>query len=283
MTPNEPDPDAWCSVASAWSGEPMAGTAPRADIWVVVEQSHGWGAASLARAEHGVRVVMARPLRGHHHPPRAWIAWSAASTPLLRRAPLEDPVEVAGWDLADVARGAFDDWGEPVTDPLLLVCTNGRRDRCCGHIGGRVARELAETPDADFILRSTHLGGHRFAPTALLLPWGVLHGRLTTDEALQLLVSARSGRSIAPTLRGYSTLPAPGQVAEAHARVITGYDGLTACAVSLSPEPSGDRARAEVDVPGVGAVAVELRREIADVLPSCGKHVEATPRWVVGP
>lgn len=259
----------------------MAGTAPRADVWVVVEQSESWGSAPLARSEHGVRVVMARRLRGHHHPPRAWIAWSAASSPVLRRGRLHDPREVADWDLADVARGAFDDWGDPVADPLLLLCTNGRRDRCCGHVGGRIARQLADTPDADFILRSTHLGGHRFAPTALLLPWGALHGRLDLDSVQALLDEARAGRSVARTLRGYGTLPAPAQVAEAHVRLVTGYVELAACDVRLTPDPSADRARAEVDVPGGGTVVVHLRREVADVLPSCGKHLEPTPRWVV--
>jgi hypothetical protein len=259
----------------------MAGTAPRTDIWIVVEQSQGWGTAPLARSEHGVRVVMAQPLRARRQPPRAWIAWSASPTPVLRRARLADPHEVADWDLAEVVGGAFDDWGEPVAEPLLLVCTNGRRDRCCGHIGGRVARRLADTDDADFILRSTHLGGHRFAPTALLLPWGALHGRLSADDALQLLAAARVGRGIATTLRGYSTLPPPAQVAEAHARLITRYLGLPACDVRLTLDASGERANAEVLVPGVGHLPVTLRREIADVLASCGKHLEPTPRWVV--
>ena len=36
-----------------------------------------------------------------------------------------------------------------------------------------------------------------------------------------------------------------------------------------------------VEVPGQGSLSVELRREVAEVLPSCGKHVEPTPRWVV--
>lgn len=276
-----PDPDVWCSIASAWSAEPMTGTAPRADVWVVVEQEDGWGSAPLARAEHGVRVVMARTLRGHRHPPRAWIGWPRATGLVLRSATVGDPREVAHWDLGDVAGGAFDDWGEPVPDPLLLLCTNGRRDRCCGHLGGRVARQLTDDPAADRILRSTHLGGHRFAPTALLLPWGALHGRLTAESALAVLTEARAGRSIASTLRGYSTLPPPAQVAEAHARVVTGYEGLSACTVAVEVEPGGDRARAVVEVPGTGPVVVALRREIADVLPSCGKHLEPTPRWRV--
>ena len=197
--------------------------------------------------------------------------------------PLADSDEVAAWDLAAVAAGEYDDRGEPVADPLLLVCANGRRDRCCGHVGRRLARELAEHPArvSGSILTSTHLGGHRFAPTALLLPWGVLHGRLDVDSATAVLSAARSGHSPAATLRGYSTLSAPAQVAEAHARVRTGHRGLAALPVRVEVDPAGERAHAVVEVPGHGSVSVELRQEVAEVLPSCGKHLEPTPRWVV--
>lgn len=269
-------------MASALADEPMPGTAPAADWWVVVEHQAGWGAAPLARTEHGVRVVMARPLRGFERAPQVWIARAASpggERPWLRRGPVDAPEEVADWDLAEIAAGGFDSWGKPVDEPVLLLCANGRRDRCCGHIGGRLASDLAEHPDAASILTSTHLGGHRFAPTALLLPWGVLHGRLDHDSLLQVLHDARAGRTPEWSLRGHSTLAAPAQVAEVHARAATGYQGLAPLAVDVTI--SGEHASAVVHVPGAGQVRVALRRDVPDVLPSCGKQPEPTARWVV--
>ncbi len=213
----------------------MVGTAPRADVWVAVEHPSGWGEAPLARAGNGVRVVMARGPRtggpedagagGHPASGRVWVAY-ATGTPVLRVGTVDQPEEVAAWDLAAVAAGSLRDWGTVASDPLLLVCANGRRDRCCGHTGGRLADELWSGPHRDRVLTCTHLGGHRFAPTALLLPFGALHGRLDAPTAARLLADADAGRMRAVTLRGMSTLAEPAQVAEAHVRAATGYAGL---------------------------------------------------------
>ena len=282
MSATAADPDAWCSVASRASGEPQIGTAPRADVWVVVEHAAGWGDAHLTRSEHGVRVVMARPMRGHERPPQAWVAYTGPH-PHLRRARIGDPAEVAAWDLAAVAAGELATWGSAVHEPLLLVCANGRRDRCCGHAGRRLARELGDTPAAGVVLTSTHLGGHRFSPTALLLPWGVLHGRLDRAAALAILTGARIGSTPEATLRGHSALSAPEQVAEAHARRVTGYSGLAPLPVSVEIAPGGSVAIATVTTPSGARLAARLRRDVVDVLASCGKSAEPTARWVVDP
>ncbi|MBV9923283.1 MAG: hypothetical protein JOY78_20875 [Pseudonocardia sp.] len=59
--------------------------------------------------------------------------------------------------------------GRPVDDPLLLVCTHGRRDRCCALDGRALVRALVEAGEPD-VWECSHLSGHRFAPTALVLP-----------------------------------------------------------------------------------------------------------------
>jgi hypothetical protein len=51
---------------------------------------------------------------------------------------------------------------------MLLVCTNGRRDVCCALWGQRFyAAAAALLPN---VWQTTHLGGHRFAATAVSLP-----------------------------------------------------------------------------------------------------------------
>ena len=245
-----PDPGGpRCSEVSRQAAEPMAGTAPRADVWVAVEHPPGWGDADLTRSGHGVRVLMVRGPRARPDsaapsasasaspspsvsasaspspsgspsaspslsgspsaPPsesgtevdmlrtpdagvRVWVGY-ATRTPTLRLGRVDRPDVVAGWDLADIAAGALRDWGRADPDPLLLVCANGRRDRCCGHSGGRLADALWRGPYTDRVLTCTHLGGHRFAPTALLLPIGALHGRLDEDAAAGLLTAATGG------------------------------------------------------------------------------------------
>ena len=68
-------------------------------------------------------------------------------------------------------------------DPLWLVCTNGKRDRCCAELGRPIAGLLAqEWPEGTW--ETTHLGGHRFSGTLLALPSGLTLGRLDTSNVL---------------------------------------------------------------------------------------------------
>jgi len=57
----------------------------------------------------------------------------------------------------------------------LLVCTHGRRDACCGSSGTRLVgalRDLDLMAGRVRLWRTSHTGGHRFAPTFYLLPEG---------------------------------------------------------------------------------------------------------------
>lgn len=275
-----------CSELSRAGGEAMPGTAPLATIWVVVEHPTGWADAPLARAGSGVRVLMARAGRDRSPQPgraaRVWVA-HLDPEPTLRVGTVADPAEVAGWDLAGMAAGALRGWGHPDPDPLLLVCANGRRDRCCGLHGGRLAQHLQAGQGGDRVLTSTHLGGHRFAPTALVLPTGALHGRLSADAAADLLPLARSGSTAAASLRGFSTHTAVQQVAEAHARRVSGHTGGLPLEVRTLSE-DGPEARVRVWLPGgLGALDVRVLAEPARAVLSCGRPAEATTRWhVVG-
>ena len=283
MTTSDPR----CSVQSMAAGEPMPGSAPRADIWIVVEHPAGWGDAPLARAEHGVRVVMARAAADRTASAgfRVWVANCADRAAVLRLGTVRDPAEVADWDLAEVAAGSHLAWGRPDPDPLLLVCANGRRDRCCGHEGARLADRLWAGPDAERVLTCTHLGGHRFAPTALLLPVGVLLGRLDAHSAGRLLPDARAEHLGPALMRGYSTLSEPAQVAEAAARHFSGHDGLSPLPVdvaSISPTSAQAVVTVPPTDPGVAGrrVVVELVREPFRSVLSCGRAPEEQHRWV---
>ena len=64
----------------------------------------------------------------------------------------------------------------------LFVCTHGKHDQCCAKFGQQLFDTLRKSiPDTDHtveIWESSHLGGHRFAPTVLDMPSGKMYGRL---------------------------------------------------------------------------------------------------------
>lgn len=73
---------------------------------------------------------------------------------------------------------------DAATDVDVLVCTHGSRDRCCGAQGTILALAVLDVPTAQ-LRRTSHLGGHRFAPTAVVLPegtaWAFLDGPVLED------------------------------------------------------------------------------------------------------
>ena len=239
-----------CSVVSA--DEPLAGTAPRARAWLVLEQPGPYGFRALAEShlpervrdalalvpkESRTTVLLARTVGRHADPGdhdgtrRFWFAHVAPGGVRMRSGVLPDS-ELLRPDLLDVlegaSRGELPPWGTSSTEPLLLVCTNSRRDVCCALNGRPLAQALAaDQAYAARVLEVSHLGGHRFAPTALLLPWGHAFGRLDADAARAVLDGAADGR-IGSLVhhRGRTAASQPVQAASCAVRVAEGVDGL---------------------------------------------------------
>jgi hypothetical protein len=239
-----------CSAVAGAIGEPLAGTAATARSWLCLEQPGPWGRDALSAshldpgvshelaalaAGSGVRIALIR--RPGHHPDRhrpvprhVYLAHTAPGRTWLERAMVGDPKELLDLDFHRAGAGEPGLLGERVTDPLLLVCTNGRRDVCCALQGRPVAAALASM-HGDAVWECTHLGGHRFAPTAVLLPTGYAYGRLDAAAGARLLDRANV---VTENCRGRSTWPAAGQVAELAVRERTGEldpDALTVTTV----------------------------------------------------
>lgn len=241
--------EAACSRLSALLGEPIAGTAAVARHWLCVEQPGPWGrdaiteshldiaiGEELARRSEGtgVRVVLIRRPGSHAdthlpRPRRVYLASTHPGATTLEQATVHDPKELLDLDLAAIGAGGPAGLGSRLTTPLLLVCTNGRRDVCCALLGRQLAGALAAR-HADAVWECTHLGGHRFAPTALALPTGYAYGRLDVPAAERVLAAAAAGEVVLPGNRGRSTWSRPEQAAELAVRELIGElraDALT--------------------------------------------------------
>lgn len=223
-----------CAAISADLDEPQAGTAATAAAWICLEQPGPWGrealtdsrldprlGAELARraADTGTRVLLIRRPGRHadtHHdaPRRAYVATTAPGRARVGQADLADPADLLDLDFAALAEGHHPEgFGTPVAHPLLMVCANSRRDVCCALRGRPLAERLAATrPDA--VWECTHTGGHRFAPTGVLLPTGYTYGRLDAAFAAHLLDEAARGRVVTDRCRGRSTHTPHGQAAD---------------------------------------------------------------------
>jgi hypothetical protein len=119
------------------------------------------------------------------------------------------PADLLGLDLA----AAVPAWaGETGPQRVALVCTNGKRDRCCAVRGRPVAAAIADATGWD-AWESSHLGGHRFAATALLLPSGEMFGQFEPESAVEVLRQFDAGRIVPAHYRGQCAQPLAAQAA----------------------------------------------------------------------
>ena len=174
----------------------------------------------------------------------------------------------------------------PPAPRLLLVCTDGKHDRCCATRGHGMYQALLAAGRAQSvpfeIAESSHLGGHRFAATCLLLPDGLMHGRLEPADAEPLLLALGRGRALLPRYRGRACLGEPQQVAEAWA--LARFPDAAALEVG-SAEPCAEGVRVPVSLRSNGAahqVWVHCRERRLLAPTSCGAEPlhEARTRWV---
>lgn len=199
-----------CSVL--WDALSAWGTAGRASFWIALEQNGSWGRDALvesgldpaigaaltqaASAAGGKIVLIRRPGRHAEQttPHRvAYVAGGLATTPWLRRAQVADPAELLDLPWRELAGGRpLDRPGFEASAPVLLVCTNAKRDRCCALRGRPVLTELAA--QGRDVWECTHTGGHRFAPTGVVLPFGQVLARVTPELGAEVLDAAAAGR-----------------------------------------------------------------------------------------
>ncbi len=103
----------------------------------------------------------------------------------------------------------FREYREETSARDVLVCTHGSRDVCCGKFGYSVYRFLRSrhaAPGGLRVWRTSHLGGHRFAPTLLELPEGRYWGHLEIGTAEDLATHARPPADLVRSYRGWAGL-----------------------------------------------------------------------------
>ena len=275
-------PDA-CSTRAAAVGEPLAGTAVTDDRWLLLEQPGPWGpkvprggdldeALATALADRcealGIRPALLRRsvAREEVRPRTAFLACTRRGATWLERHALEGPADVLDLDLEALGAGRPTDPAARWTRDVFAVCGHGERDPCCARLGRPLHRALqAARPEATW--QTSHLGGHRFAPTLVHLPSGVCLGRVPAARAREVAETLEAGRVPVDLLRGRVGDPWAVQAAEALVRAERGLDRLDDVAV-LGADGDVVTLRAGDEV-----VRVEVGRE---PLP-CGPRRAARP------
>jgi len=257
----------------------------------MLEQNGPWGRHALTESHldpdvgaelerrtegTGVRIGLIRRPGRHsdQHVPKprqVYLAHTAPERSWLEHAVIDEAKDLLDLDFTTVAAGHRPGLGTLAFDPLLFVCTNARRDRCCAVLGRGVALSLAAV-HGETVWETSHLGGHRFAPTAVLLPTGYVYGQLDATAGHHLLAAAGKDEMVLDHCRGRSTWTRPGQAADLAVRRLTGETRPDAFSVVTST-PAGT-GRWNVEVTGMYGrfwrVTVEEGTEETPRPESCG-------------
>lgn len=232
-----------CSDFSLALAEPQFGNFKPATTWLLLEYDGRWEQEALADSALPAQVKdhmqtflsthpLARALLIRQKPrlvtggPLFFVAQTTAPYRLYTFA-LDRYEDLLDLNLSAIAAGdpRFD--GALRADPLLLVCTHGRRDRCCARHGLAVYESLAALA-GEVAWQSSHVGGHRFAANVLVFPQGVVYGRVSPDTAAAIYRATLAGELVLEYYRARVAYPPPAQAADYYVRLRTGQTALAA-------------------------------------------------------
>lgn len=250
-----------CSALQELSGATAVGTAAQARAWLGLEQSGPWGRKAAtqshldpdlghaldARAQEiGARFALLRSTGFHpdsdagERVVQACGGLSDSSAGWLVQWTVTDPATLLDLDwqlLLEPTPDALLDTvpdAAVVSEPVVWVCTNGKRDVCCA-VRGRPAAAEAAAALPGRVWETTHTGGHRFAPTGVVLPGGQTLAFLSAALCVDVVTALARGQVATSALdphhdRGRSCLPPEQQAAEHAVRLaenILDIDALT--------------------------------------------------------
>jgi len=279
-----------CSVESIEAGEQLIGTAPRADVWFLLEYPGRWGNkalkessipeevkahlnAQLAQIPES-RLLLIKQSSANHARISFFAALPKVTPPALYRFPLSQYAELLDFDLSAIAAqdGRFD--VARTEEPLFVTCTNGLRDQCCALYGVATYWALAEAFPGR-VWESTHHGGHRFAANFLHLPHGISYGRLRAQSASEVLQMSLHGRIALYHYRGRTIYEEPVQAAEILLRQGLGIEGVGALTLQRTEDLGAGQWRVQFSGTGQNYEIVIQRAETgAQVHVSCGKEAQ---------
>ncbi len=240
MTTGNAAQNFFCSIASREAGERVIGTASVGNFWVLIEYAGVWSSNALEGSTLP-REIKSRLLTLSQTIPRARVLFirrgragtshlnlftvrSSERRPSIVKFRFTRYEDLTGLDFDALAKGETVG-GEPTNEPLYLVCTHGRRDKCCAKFGWPLYRYLREHA-GECVWQSSHVGGDRFAANLLCFPHGLFYARMDEESGMRVVDEYRRGRILTQNYRGRACYVHPVQAAEYFVRTESGAQGV---------------------------------------------------------
>ena len=258
----------FCAQLAREDEEPLLGTATQVKVWLLLEYRDPWAAKavkdnSLAPAVQshldeqvaaipGSRLLFIKQQKPAHTGRRFFLVRTDEAAPSLYEFELHRYKDLLALDLTAVAAGSPAYSDHLRDDPLFLVCTNGKRDKCCAKFGLPMVKALLAN-GIENVWQSTHIGGHRYAPNTLFLPHSVNYGHLAPDQIRPAVEAYEEGRLYdLDNYRGRTYYAPAVQAADTYLRRELNLLDLTAVRLQTASMEAGDLWRVSFYLPDAG-------------------------------
>lgn len=291
----------FCAEQSREIEQPIFGTASEeTTVWLLLEYNRPWAGRAVEDndlpapvqgwlAEQLAAIPQSRLVFIKHDSKKLasitfFVAIAREKEQRLYRLTLDSYDDLLPLDLDPLLAGEPEQDKNLVDHPIFLVCTNGKRDRCCTKFGLPVYKKLAagKTVKTDQVWQCTHLGGHRYAAVTAVFPQGLYYRILDPDHDLNPLVAAsENGKILLEGFRGRNCYPKVVQAADYFIRRLTDNRFVNGLSLVEAQEENGVWAVAFDDANGRDRHAVRLQvDETEPLLIGCSKGKSSSePRY----
>ncbi|MGQ7274026.1 sucrase ferredoxin [Marinobacter sp. V034] len=231
----------FCAVESEKVGDPLAGTGAHAQRNLLISWPSGKWLRSLRRAkdmapdvidgieavvESGRRVNLIHREQQSPEQHRVFLIPENLQLDLTRN-------ELPAFLKALNTSASIEPWLPiPMSAPLVLCCTHGKKDKCCARFGYATFKSLEHAVNLNGyrfdVWQSSHLGGCRLATSAIVFPANRKYGRIAPDDILPFLEAESHDCPYLPCYRGNPELKPVEQCAEIAALQWLSARGYTA-------------------------------------------------------
>ncbi len=283
-----------CSIISLEAKEEMFGTAPKVDVWFLLEYRGRWSGNAFQDSKipgnvkarindyldsyPNSRLQLVKQKKRSDERIKFYIALSRETNPRLYELTLNSYEDLLELNIDSVLNGDQHLREEPV----FIVCTNGEYDTCCGKFAMPVYLDIASGANGPDTWQTTHIGGHRFASTFVCLPHGVYYGRVREGKVADKIIEEyRSGKINIRSYRGRSCYSAGAQAGEYFLRKETGKYGIsdyTLKKTATSDKKSNIKFISEPDGI-VYKVKIKEYKNPAKITKSCGDEGSSIPTY----
>ena len=231
----------YCSDLSRRDSEKVFGSASIAEVWILIEYPFGWGVKALDDSNLSVeikthlkhvtktiprsRVLFIKQDRVCRETVSLFVVRCREREPFIVKFELEDYRKLMEIDFPSVAAGNLSSGGSITNDPLYLVCTHGRRDKCCAKFGFPLFKSLRRE-DEQAVWQSSHVGGDRFAANVVCFPHGLFYAHVTDEVGKEIMKEYGERRILTQKYRGRACYSHHVQAAEFFVRMESGISQI---------------------------------------------------------